>query len=227
MKRPKKNKITNPTLPEDQQTDERHLIDTEESADVSFEDRMHLYWMENKGFITGCITVLALLVIGFNGMKIFASYSQEKIQASYAEAKANDTLADFARTHSNKALGGLAALEVADSAYTEGDYTTAETFYSIAVDAFKNDVLLGRARIGQAFANFYLGEPDQGLAQLRAVAADSILPAAIRAEAAYHLAIEADVSGDATAFESYASQVSNSASAGQWQQRMQLYQQQR
>jgi len=114
-----------------------------------------------------------------------------------------------------------------DSAYAAADYATAEEFYSIAADAFTNDLLLGRARIGQAFAKFYQGDPEQGLAQLRAIAADNMLPAAIRAEAAYHLAIEADVAKDTAGFESYASQVNSSASVGQWQQRMQIYQQQR
>lgn len=227
MNRPKKNNITNPTLPDDQQPDERHLIDAEESAKVSLEDRIHLYWMENKGFITACITVLALLIIGFNGMKIYVGYAQDKIQSAYAEAKASDTLAAFATAHSNKPLGGLAALQVADTAYTAGEFATAAEFYGIALRAVENDILLGRATIGQAFATFYLSDPDKGLAQLRAIAADNTLPEAIRAEAAYHLAIEADVSGDVNAFENYATQVSSSSTSGQWQQRMQIYQQQR
>lgn len=227
MNRPKKNKIHNPTLPEDQQTDERNLIDTEKSEEVSFEDRMHLYWIENKGFIIGCITMLALLVIGFNGMKIYVSYAEDKIQSTYAEAMANETLEDFAREYSDKPLGGLAALEVADAAYTSEDYATAAEFYALALDSLKNDILVGRASIGQAFATFYKGDSDESLAQLRAVASNTSLPEAIRAEAAYHLAVHADVAGDATEFENYAAQVTSSTSAGQWQQRMQVYQQQR
>jgi len=87
MKRPKKNKITNPTLPEDQQADERHLIDAGESAAISIEDRIHLYWMENKGFITGCIAVLALLVIGFNGMRIYAAYAGARRRQHRSECR--------------------------------------------------------------------------------------------------------------------------------------------
>jgi len=227
MNRPKKNKIHNDTLPEDMQADERNLIDTEESEDISFEDRVHLYWMENKGFITGCITVLALLIIGFNGMKIYVSYAEGKIQSAYAEATANDTLEDFAKEYNGKALGGLAALEVADTAYDAEDYATAVEYYAMVPDAVDNDILLGRARIGLAFATYYSGDAEKGLAQLRDVAADNSLPEAVRSEAAYHLAVHADVSGDATAFENYASQVASSSSPGQWQQRMQVYRQQR
>lgn len=227
MNRPQKNKVKNPTLPDDQQVDERHLIDAEESEDISFEDRVHLYWMDNKGFISGCIIVLALLIIGFNGMKIYVSHSEGKIQSAYAEAMANESLDTFAKEYSDKALGGLAALEVADTAYGSEEYDTAIEFYSIAQEAIGNDILQGRAKLGLAFATFHNDQKDEGLAQLRAVAADNTLPEAIRSEAAYHIAIHADVTGDAESFESYASQVTSSSNTGQWQQRMQMYQQQR
>lgn len=227
MNRPKKQKVQNPTLPEDQQVDERHLIDTEESEDISFEDRIHLYWMENKGFISGCVLVLALAIIGFNGMKIYVSHAESEIQSAYAEAMAGGNLEAFARDYSNKALGGLAALEVADAAYAAEDYVKAAEYYAMVPDAMENDILLGRARVGLAFATFYKGENEKGMAQLREIASDNSLPSAIRAEAAYHLAVHADVSGDETAFENYAQQVANSSAAGQWQQRMQIYRQQR
>ncbi|MGB0743132.1 MAG: tetratricopeptide repeat protein [Opitutales bacterium] len=227
MNRPKKHKISNPTLPEDQQVDERNLIDAEDSEELSFEDRIHMYWMENKAFISGCITVLALLIIGFNGMKMYVSYSEGAIQSAYTAAKANETLPAFAKEYSDKPLGGLAALRVADEAYSSEDYATAAEYYAIALAAVSNDILMGRAKLGLAFATFHNGSPDEGLAQLRATAADSTLPGPIRTEAAYHLAVEADVSGDTASFESYAEQVASSATAGQWQQRMQMYQMQR
>jgi predicted negative regulator of RcsB-dependent stress response len=227
MNRPKKNKIHNDTLPDDMQGDDRHLIDTEESEEISFEDRIHLYWMDNKGFIMGCVTVLALAIIGFNGMRIYASYAESKIQSAYAEAMANGALEVFAKEYSNKALGGVAALEVADTAYAAEEYARAEEYYSMVPDALDNDILLGRAKIGLAFATYYNGKTDEGLAQLRAVASDNALPEPIRAEAAYHLAVHADVSGDDQAFESYADQIASSDSAGQWQQRMHVYRQQR
>lgn len=227
MNRPNKQRIKNPTLPEDQQIDERHLIDTEESEEISFEDRIRLYWMDNKGFISGCITVLALLIIAFNGIKMYGSYAESKIQSAYVEAKKSDNLKEFIQAYNKEALGGLAALEVADAAYSEGDFTTALEFYETAQASVGNDLLRGRAIIGQAFASFYTGQEDQALAQLRAVADDATSPDAIRGEAAYHLAVHADVSGDSETFETYSQLLANKSSAGQWQQRMQMYQTQR
>jgi|GEM_PF-348121 len=228
MNRPSKNKIKNPTLPEDQQdvVDERNLIDVEDSEEISFEDRASIYWMENKGFISGCVFVIALLIIAFNGMRIYKGHAEGKLQAAYAEAMAGDALADFAQANANKDLGGLAALTVADQAYTAEEFEKALNFYSIAADALSDNFLAGRARLGQAFANFYNGDDSAALAQLADIAADSNLAEVARAEAAYHLAVEADVAGRNEEYDRYVAQIQASPIASQWQQRLAVYEQQ-
>jgi predicted negative regulator of RcsB-dependent stress response len=228
MYRPKKNKIKNPTIADDQQDqlDERHLIDVEDSEEISFEDRIQMYWMENKGFISGCILVLALAIIGFNGMRIYKAQAEAKLQATYMEAIAGETLADFATAHANKDLGGLAALSVADEAYKVGEFDHAVEFYVIAADALADNILAGRAKVGEAFARFYAGKEDVALAQLADIASDITLPEAARTEAAYHLAVEADVKGEKELYQRYVAQVQASTIATQWQQRLAIYEQQ-
>lgn len=226
MNRPSKNKRHNPTLPDDAVIDERNLIDVEDSEEISFEDRVSIYWMENKGFISGCIFVLALLIIAFNGMRMYKNHAEAKLQASYSEAIANETLAEFAEANSNKDLGGLAGLAIADQAYAAGEFEKALKFYSIAVGALDGNVLAGRARIGQAFANFYNGNESEALTQLADIANDSKLAEVARAEAAYHLAVEADVAGRSEDYDRYVAQIQASAIATQWQQRLAMYEQQ-
>jgi len=182
--------------------------------------------MENKGFISGCVFVLALLIIGFNGMRIYKQHAEAKLAAGYAEAVANETLADFAQAHPNKDLGGLAALNVADEAYTAEEFEKALEFYAIAVSALEENILAGRARLGQAFALFYTGRQSEALAELSGIAADSSLAGSIRSEAAYHLAVEADVAGRNEEYERYAAQIEASPLAAQWQQRLSFYEQQ-
>lgn len=226
MNHPPKKKHKNPLMPEDDVVDERHLIDLEESAEISFEDRVNIYWMENKSFIIGCITVLLFVVAGYQSMRIFKDRAEMALQAEYAEADSNATLADFAKTNSSKEIGGFAALTTADTAYTEGDFATALEFYNLAASALTEPALAGRAQLGQAFATYQSGNTDEGLAKLNAITADSSLAEAARAEAAYHLAIEADAAGNTAEFESFAAQINDSAMAGQWQQRLSYYQQQ-
>lgn len=228
MNRPKKNKIKNPTIADDQQDqlDERNLIDAGESEEISFEDRAQMYWMENRGFISGCVFVLALAIIAFNGMRIYKQKAEEKIQAQYAEALANESLADFAQNNSDKDLGGLAGLTVGDEAYIAGEFERALEFYSIAAGALSDTILGGRALVGQAFANYYAGNESEALAQLTNIAADANLPEAARAEAAYHLAVEANVSGDEESYQRYVAQIQDSTTAIQWQQRLDMYERQ-
>ena len=228
MNRPQKNKINNPTLPEEQQglVDERNLVDVQESEEISIEDRISMYWMENKGFISSCILVLALFITGSNGMRMYQSHAESTLQIAYAKALANETIADFAQANSKKDLGGLAALKVADQAYSAKEFEKALNFYSIASNALATNFLAGRSLLGQAFANFYMGNEETALAQLANIAANSDLAEAARAEAAYHLAVEADVADRSEEYDKYIAQIQASPIATQWQQRVAAYEQQ-
>jgi hypothetical protein len=225
MKRPAHKKHRDPLFSDDDQIDERNLIDLEDSADISFEDRVNIYWMDNKGFMIGCVTVLIVAIVGYQGMLMYKEQAELELQADYAEARTNETLADFAKAHANKDLGGFAALITADDAYRAEDYSQALEFYGIAADAIEDGILAGRAQLGQAFALYQSGSEAEGLAKLNAIVADNSLAEAARAEAAYHLAIEADSAGRTDEFDSYAAQINNSPLAGQWQQRLDYYQQ--
>jgi len=227
MHRPKKNKNSDPLMPEDNIVDERNLIDMEDAAELSIEDRISMYWMENKGFIIGCISALALALVAFNGMRIYKEHALESLANEFAAADASDSLADFADANSNKSLGGFAAMATADAAYTEGDYAKALEYYQVASSSLKGTVLAGRAMLGEAFALYQSRQEAEGIAKLNAIAADSSIAESSRAEAAYHLALEADFNGDSEAFEAYAAQINESTLAGPWQQRLSFHQQSR
>ncbi len=220
MNHPPKKKHKNPLLPDDNQVDERNLIDLENSASLSFEDRVNIYWKENQSFLFGCVFILLLIIVGYQSMRIVKEQKEVALQDEYSEADADGALAEFAQTHSEKVLGGFAALKIADEAYADENYEEAAQFYDIAVSVLEEPILAGRARIGQAFAIYYSGNVEEGLARLNAVASDNNLAEAIRAEAAYHLAVEAHTAGHIDEFSSYAEQINNSNFAGQWQQRL-------
>ena len=149
MNHPPKKKYKNPLMPEDDVIDERHLIDLEDSVDLSFEDRVSIYWMENKSFLIGCITVLLLVVAGYQSLRIFKDRSEMALQAAYAEANASAALADFAKANSNKALGGFAALSTADAAYTAEEYEKALEFYNWPPPYLKSRPSRGALSLGK------------------------------------------------------------------------------
>lgn len=220
MHRPKKKKNSDPLLPEDNVVDERHLIDMEDSVELSIEDRISMYWMENKGFIVGCISALAVVLIVINGLRIYQGVAIENLQAEFAQADANDDLQTFADENPGKDLGGFAALTTADAAYEAGEYEKALEYYSKADKALENTVLAGRAKIGEAFALYQTGATTEGIAQLAALANNTEIAASTRGEAIYHLALEAKLNGDTDAYEGYSAQLSELSLAGPWQQRL-------
>ena len=221
MNHPPKRKNKNLLSKDEHLVDERSLIDLEDSAALSLEDRLNIYWRDNKSFLISCILVLLLSTIGYQSARIVKNQKEAALKAEYAEAETSGKLADFARTHSDKALGGFAALKIADIAYTYGEYGKALEFYDLAVSVLKEPTLAGRARIGQAFALYSSGGTEEGFARLNAIIADETLAEATRAEAAYHLAVEAHAKGRKDEFNSYAEQIKNLEFAGQWQQRLQ------
>lgn len=222
MNHPPKKKKKNPLLPEENQIDERNLVDLEDSEKISFEDRAAIYWSENKGFLVKCILILALAIIGFQGMRILKENKEAKIQSKYLAAHSSNALEDFVDTYGNKPLGGFAALVIADDAYTEENYEKALEFYTSASSTLKDPTLSGRASMGQAFALYNTGKIEEGLAKLNTITANTNLSEAIRIEAAYHLAVEAHTTGRNEDFANYARQIENAEFASQWQQRLAL-----
>ena len=105
-------------------------------------------------------------------------------------------------------------------------FEKALNFYGIAADALATNFLAGRSLLGQAFANFYMGNEETALAQLADIAANSKLAEVARAEAAYHLAVEADLADRREEYDRYIAQIQASPIATQWQQRVAIYEQQ-
>jgi predicted negative regulator of RcsB-dependent stress response len=226
MKRPqhKKNKESSQE-PEAVNVDERNLVDAEGAADLAFEDRVAMYWLENKSFVTGCIVLLALVIIGFNGTRIYQDYVSEQQAASYQEAVTGDTLAEFAGDHSQLALGGFAALKVADTAYEAEDFTRAIEYYTKASSILAGTPLADRAQLGEALAQYKNGDSESALTILEALAGNLASTEGIRAEAAYYLAITAFSEGRTDDFKNFADQVNSLEQARQWQQRLFAYSQ--
>jgi predicted negative regulator of RcsB-dependent stress response len=126
MNHPAKNKKKTVDAIEDS-VDERNLIDLDEAVELSVEEKIKLFWIQNKQSVIGLLAITLVAIIGFNGASLWQDYKIEQLQARYSDAQANDTLAEFADAHSQHKLGAFAALSVADQAYQDKDFSLALT----------------------------------------------------------------------------------------------------
>lgn len=224
MKRPQHKKHKN-LLPgqkdEAANIDERNLIDAEETTDIAFEERVSMYWMENKAFVSGCIAILALVIIGFNGVRIYGNYATAQQQAGYLEAQSEDTLESFAKDHSQVDLGGFAALRVADAAFEAEELDRAREYYALASTALTDPLLRNRARLGHALSMREAGELEAAHVELETLANDPNAAQILRAEAIYYLAVSAHLENRTEALDSFSEQIEALPQAGPWQQRLQ------
>lgn len=220
MNRPKKKKVEDPLLPKEDIIDERNLVDSEESVELSFEDKASIYWMKNKGSIITSILVIAVVITAVNGLKMFKEQAELKVQDAYATAQAEETLEDFVSAHNGKQLAGFAALKIADAAYTEEDFTKASEYYSIAVESITEPLTASRAQLGLAFSLYKTDKTEEGLSRLAQIASNTDNSEAVRNEAAYHLAIEAYTQKETQSFDNYYAQISESDLGTQWIRRL-------
>lgn len=209
MKRePKKPK--NPLFPEnaDLETD---TLSSEQTA----EEQISAYWEKNQSSIITAIAVSAIAILGFQGYKIVQAQAEEKLQVAYKEALSEDTLDTFIDSYPETTIAGFAALERAHSAYQAEDYTQAIELYEKATRAFMDNPMLGKARLGIAFAHYQI-DSEKGLTLLDSLLADATILESIRAEAAYVLAAHAKTDGDLEKAKNYAETVQSFENAGSW-----------
>lgn len=209
MKRePKKPK--NPLFPEnaDLKTDSLH---SEQTA----EEQISAYWEKNQSSILTAIAIAAIVIVGFQGYKIMQAQAGEELQSAYREASDAGSLDAFIDSYSETTLAGFAALESAHLAYAEEDYATALELYEKAARALPENPMLGKARLGIAFAHYQI-DSAKGLSLLDSLLADSTLLDSVRAEAAYVLAAHAKTEGDLEKAKSYAEMVQSFENAGSW-----------
>lgn len=171
--------------------DDRNLIVVDENyLAPTFEDRARIFWERHGRTV---ITVIALVVVFFAAkflFELYAEYRENEVRAAYAEA-GDDLVAlrAFAEANPSAALAGVARVRLADSAYLAGDYASAAGDYAMSFPMLKSDPIGSRARMGQAVSLLKAGDVAAARSALDVLANDTLFPATLRAEAAYHLAV--------------------------------------
>jgi len=189
-------------------------------AEPGFEVRLHTFWTENRNLVLGACAAALLAIAGREGWQYFSAMREKGIQEDYAAvADSPDKLAAFADGHSGHALAGVAYLRLADQKFAVADYKQAAGFYTKAAGSLKNEVLLGRARLGAAMCQLSNGDQAAGESALKAIGADQALLKTVRAEATYHLASLAADAGKSDELKKLVDEVSKIDLGGVWSQR--------
>lgn len=201
--------MTTPATPSNPRPtgDDRNLVAVEATPGASFEDKLHLFWGENRGVVLGICLVAILAVIGKAAWDYMARQREVSLETSYATATTPEKLKTFAAAHSGHPLAGIAQLRMADDAYAAGKASEALAGYEKAVAALKEGPLAARAQLGRTLAKLQIGKNAEATAELQQIANDTKQLKGLRAQAAYHLASLAADAGNGADVQKYSDQL--------------------
>lgn len=202
--------------------DERNLVNVDDAfAEADLDDRLWLWWKRNgRSLVWGIALVLAVTVV-VESVKVFQRQALTSMQDAYVEAgTAEAPLREFGEAHQSKPLGGAALLKVADQKYTEAAYSEAAALYAQAAPALSGTPLRGRALIGQGISLLRQDNTTAGVAVLKQVAMDTASLPALRAEAYFHLAVQALADDHLAEARDYLAQLDKADANGIWAQQV-------
>jgi predicted negative regulator of RcsB-dependent stress response len=186
-------------------------------AESNLEDQLLVYWNRHKNQLLTVVTVAFLVIVGFQLTKWWRAKSISDRTEAYAEATDDSGKEAFADKFSGTDLGGVAFLELADKAYTDGDFAGAIPLYKKALDSFDMVEFKQRAHLGHAMALFQAGKESEAIKDLEVIANNAQYPDAARAEALYQLSVVDWKNGDFDAMLKRHDRIADLASAGNWQ----------
>lgn len=204
--------------------DDRNLVTIDENyLAPTFEDKLLMFWEKNGRAVITVVVVAALAIVARWAFGAYAESRERAIAAEYAAAKDSAALKAFAQAHPEAELAGVAQLRIADEAYTAGNFAAAQADYDAAAKALSGQVLGDRARLGAAISKLQAGDAAGGKAALEALAKDVVFTRTLRAEAAFHLALQARDAGQPAEAKKMIELVLTADATGLWAQRaMQL-----
>jgi hypothetical protein len=200
--------------------DDRNLVTIDENyLAPTFEDKLLMFWEKNGRAVVTVVVVAALAIVARWAFTAYAESRERAIAAEYAAAKDTAGLKAFAQAHPEAELAGVAQLRIADEAYVAGNFAAAQADYEAAAKTLSGQVLGDRARLGAAISKLQAGDAAGGKAALEALAKDVVFTRTLRAEAAFHLALQARDAGQSAEAKKMIELVSNIEPAGFWAQR--------
>ena len=195
----------------------------EHHPDGAFDDPLHDWWQKNgKSLIAGAVIVIVGTAAVF-GFRIYRQSQEQSIQIAFNEAVSSESLESFAQENAGYPLGGVAALQTANTAFENQEWDQALANYKIAAESLKGNPLSGKARLGIAVTQSEMGNNEEAQKILSALANDEKSFPASRAEAMYFLSLLSLESGDYDSFSQWSSKLAEIDQIGQWTAKLGYY----
>lgn len=170
--------------------DDRNIVAVDDAfGEADIEDRMWLYWQKNRHLIIGGIVLALIAVLAVAGFRVYQEASHSRMQQAYASAQTEGDLLAFGKQYANRTLGGFALLEVADQAFEDGKFDEARGLYRQAATSLSGSAFGDRALLGAGIAAIKSGDKAAGEDILGDLGRRANALEAVRAEAAYYLAL--------------------------------------
>lgn len=199
--------------------DDRNLVAVDAATAATFEDKLQLFWKNNRTVVLGLCGLILAGIVAKGGWDYLAAQKNIEVGNAYAAATTPEQLKAFAAAHSSHVLGGIAQLRMADDAYGAGKAADAVAGYEKALTVLKDGPLVARAKLGRALAKVQSGKGTEAAAELKQLADDAKELKAVRAEAAFHLTGLAVEAGNAAEAQKYVDQLNAIDPMGPWSQR--------
>ena len=174
--------------------DERNIVEANQVEIQDLEDQLFLVWKNNKGLILGGIGFVFAFFLGFQGLKAYQKSAETSLATNYQAAATDEAKQAWAEEEAGHPLSGFAEKELADAAFANDDFASAETHYRAAAKSSKS-VVSEAAMLGIAVSLLNQGKTDDAKSALESLANNP--DAANQAEAQYRLALIAKNEGDA------------------------------
>ncbi|HUJ44534.1 MAG TPA: tetratricopeptide repeat protein [Opitutaceae bacterium] len=162
--------------------------DEKSETELPFDVQLRTFWEKNhQAVYVGCVLVV-LAIAGRYTYEAIVVQHEASVEAAYAAATTPAKLQAFARDNPTHPLAGAAYLRMADESYTAGNFSEALEDYDKAAAVLPGTPFATRALLGKGMCLIQSGKTTEGTAILQRLADDNAQLAAVRCEAAYHLA---------------------------------------
>lgn len=169
--------------------DERKTVILDEQLDgVEFDDKVWLYWTRNKKSIITSIVLAFAIIIGVQSWKLYKASQERELAQAYASVSNDKQLAEFAKEYAGTTLAGVALLQSADAAYSDGKFAEAQKLYGDSKAELESTILYGRALLGEATCAYALDKA-KGMDLLKIAYNTASLNPVYKAQAGYMLAL--------------------------------------